>query len=88
MAGIALAAIYAPNDAIGSLFAPYDINIGNTPSGVFTAPVFAGFSFVVRAAQPMLDSGEALEVRIPHDLAIRLAPREKVTLLPTRVRVW
>ncbi|MBL8548996.1 MAG: sulfate ABC transporter permease subunit CysT [Hyphomonadaceae bacterium] len=54
VAGISLAAIYAPNGAIGSLFAPHDIRIAFTPLGVMIALVFVGFPFVVRSIQPVL----------------------------------
>lgn len=54
VAGIALAAIYAPNGFIGALFAPHDIRIAYTPVGVMVALVFIGFPFVVRAVQPVL----------------------------------
>lgn len=36
----------------------------------------------------VLDNGTALEVRIPHELASHLAPHERVSLMPTSVRVW
>jgi sulfate/thiosulfate transport system permease protein len=54
VAGIALAAIYAPSGLIGALFAPHDIRIAYTPIGVMVALVFIGFPFVVRAVQPVL----------------------------------
>ena len=54
VAGIALAAIYAPNGAIGSLLAPHAIQVAYTPLGVMVALVFIGFPFVVRAVQPVL----------------------------------
>ena len=54
VAGISLAAIYAPNGLIGGLFAPYDVRIAFTPIGVMIALVFVGFPFVVRSVQPVL----------------------------------
>ena len=54
VAGIALAAIYAPNGAVGSLLAPYDIMVAYTPLGVMVALIFIGLPFVVRAVQPVL----------------------------------
>ena len=36
----------------------------------------------------VLDSGEALEIRIPHEEANRLSPRDRITLAPRAVRVW
>ena len=55
VAGISLAAIYAPNGLIGSLFAPFDIMIAYTPIGVMIALIFVGFPFVVRSIQPVLE---------------------------------
>ena len=54
VAGIALAALYAPNGWIGALFAPYGIKIAFTPLGIFIALVFVGLPFVVRTVQPVL----------------------------------
>jgi sulfate transport system permease protein len=55
VAGISLAAIYAPNGVIGSLFRPLDVQIAFTPLGVMIALVFVGFPFVVRSIQPVLE---------------------------------
>lgn len=55
VAGISLAAIYAPNGLIGSLFQPLDVHIAYTPLGVMIALVFVGFPFVVRSIQPVLE---------------------------------
>jgi sulfate/thiosulfate transport system permease protein len=54
VAGIALAALYAPNGWIGSLFGPLGIQIGYTPAGVLMALIFIGLPFVVRMVQPVL----------------------------------
>lgn len=54
VAGIALAAIYAPNGFIGAAFAEHQIRIAYTPIGIMIALVFIGFPFVVRAVQPVL----------------------------------
>jgi len=55
VAGIALAAIYAPNGAIGALLDPYGVQVAYTPLGVMVALVFVGLPFVVRAVQPVLE---------------------------------
>jgi sulfate transport system permease protein len=55
VAGISLAAIYAPNGVIGALFDPYGIRIAYTPLGVMIALVFVGFPFIVRSIQPVLE---------------------------------
>ncbi len=59
VAGIALAAIYAPNGWIGSLFADYGIKIAYTPLGIYIALVFIGLPFIVRTVQPVLEDLEA-----------------------------
>ena len=55
VAGIALAAIYAPNGWVGSLLAPYAIKVAYTPLGVMVALIFIGLPFVVRTIQPVLE---------------------------------
>jgi sulfate/thiosulfate transport system permease protein len=55
VAGISLAAIYAPNGMIGSLFDPHGVRIAYTPIGVMIALTFVGFPFVVRSIQPVLE---------------------------------
>lgn len=54
MAGIALAAIYAPNGWIGGLIAPLGWKIAYTPLGIIVALVFIGLPFIVRTAQPVI----------------------------------
>ncbi len=58
VAGIVLAAIYAPNGWIGRWFAPLDIKIAFTPLGIFVALTFIGLPFVVRTLQPVLEAFE------------------------------
>ncbi len=58
VAGIALAAIYAPNGWVGALLAPYDIRIAYTPLGVMVALIFIGLPFVVRTVQPVLEESQ------------------------------
>ncbi|CAN7405920.1 sulfate ABC transporter permease subunit CysT [Bosea sp. LjRoot237] len=55
VAGIALAAIYAPNGWVGGLLAPYNIKVAYTPLGVMVALIFIGLPFVVRTIQPVLE---------------------------------
>jgi sulfate transport system permease protein len=55
VAGIALAAIYAPNGWIGGLLAPLGIKVAYTPLGVMVALIFVGLPFVVRTVQPVLE---------------------------------
>lgn len=58
VAGIALAAIYAPNGWVGALLAPLDIKIAYTPLGVMVALIFIGLPFVVRMVQPVLEEAQ------------------------------
>ncbi len=55
VAGISLAAIYAPNGLVGSLFDPLGVRIAYTPLGVMIALVFVSFPFIVRSIQPVLE---------------------------------
>ena len=55
VAGISLAAIYAPNGWIGSLLAPLGIKVAFTPLGIIIALIFVGLPFVVRTVQPVME---------------------------------
>ena len=58
VAGIALAAIYAPNGWIGAQAAKIGLKIAFTPLGVVLALIFIGLPFVVRTVQPVLEETE------------------------------
>ncbi|AKM32078.1 sulfate ABC transporter permease subunit CysT [Pandoraea faecigallinarum] len=58
VAGIVLAAIYAPNGWVGRWFEPLGIKIAFTPLGIFVALTFIGLPFVVRTLQPVLEEFE------------------------------
>lgn len=55
VAGIALAAIYAPNGWVGALLAPLGIRVAFTPLGIFVALVFVAIPFAVRTVQPLIE---------------------------------
>jgi sulfate transport system permease protein len=55
VAGIALTSLYAQSGWIGSLLAPFGIEVAFTPLGIFVALVFIGLPFVVRTVQPVLE---------------------------------
>jgi len=55
VAGIALAAIYAPNGWVGQLLAPLGIKVAFTPAGIVVALIFIGLPFVVRTVQPVME---------------------------------
>lgn len=59
VAGISLAAIFAPNGWIGSLLEPLGIQLAYSPSGVVIALIFIGLPFVVRTVQPVLEEFES-----------------------------
>ncbi len=54
VAGIALAALCAPDGWIGSLVARFGIMIGYTPLGILVALIFVGLPFIVRTVQPVI----------------------------------
>ena len=58
VAGIALAAIYAPQGIIGQYLYPLGVKIAFTPLGILVALVFVGFPFVVRTVEPILQDLE------------------------------
>jgi len=91
VAGISLAAIYAPNGVIGSHFTPLELNIpllgihwsqeiklAYSPIGVMIALVFVGFPFIVRSIQPVL---EDLDIDAEEAAATLGASRLRTTLL-------
>ena len=55
VAGISLAAIYAPNGLVGSLLAPLGVKVAFTPLGIVVALIFVGLPFVVRTVQPVME---------------------------------
>jgi len=58
VAGIALAAIYAPNGWIGHWLQPLGIKAAYSPLGVLIALTFIGLPFVVRTVQPVIEDLE------------------------------
>jgi len=55
VAGIALAALYAPNGWIGRLLGFAGIKAAFNPTGIVIALVFIGLPFVVRTVQPVME---------------------------------
>lgn len=55
VAGIALAALYAPQGWIGRWLEPLGVKVVFTPLGIVLALVFVGLPFVVRTVQPVLE---------------------------------
>lgn len=54
VAGIALTAIYTDTGWVGSLLAPYGVEIAYKPQGIVVALVFIGLPFIVRTVEPVL----------------------------------
>ena len=55
VAGIALAALYAPNGWIGQVLNIFGIKAAFNPTGIVIALVFIGLPFVVRTVQPIME---------------------------------
>jgi sulfate transport system permease protein len=55
VAGIALAALYAPSGPFGAALGLIGVQVGFTPLGVTLALVFVGLPFVVRTVQPVIE---------------------------------
>jgi sulfate transport system permease protein len=58
VAGVSLSSLMAKNGWIGSLFAPFGIDIAYAPPGIVAALIFVGLPFVVRTVQPVLQDFE------------------------------
>ncbi|WP_394893159.1 sulfate ABC transporter permease subunit CysT [Mesorhizobium sp. AaZ16] len=54
VAGISLAAIYAPNGWLGQFLEPLGIKAAFTPFGIVIALIFIGLPFMVRTVQPVM----------------------------------
>ena len=55
VAGIALAALYAPNGWVGQVLNIFGIKAAFNPTGIVIALVFIGLPFVVRTVQPIME---------------------------------
>lgn len=58
VAGVSLSALMAKNGWVGSLFAPFGIQIAYATPGIIVALIFVGLPFVVRTVQPVLQDFE------------------------------
>jgi sulfate transport system permease protein len=85
VAGIALAALYAPNGWVGQVFAAFGIKVAYTPLGVFLALVFIGLPFVVRTVQPVLQEAERELEEAAHCLGANRLQTVTRVILPTIV---
>src|SRR5690606_15666536 len=55
VAGISLAALYAPNGWIGHILGLAGIKAAFNPTGIVIALIFIGLPFVVRTVQPVME---------------------------------
>jgi sulfate transport system permease protein len=77
VAGISLAALYAPNGWIGGLLAPLGLKIAYTPVGVIVALTFVGLPFIVRTLEPVLEDLD----REPEEAAATLGATRRQTFV-------
>lgn len=59
VAGITLAAIYAPNGWLGQYLDQWGLKVAFTPLGITVALIFTGLPFVVRTVEPVLQDIDA-----------------------------
>jgi sulfate/thiosulfate transport system permease protein len=85
VAGIAMAAVFAPNGWIGALVKPLGVKIAYTPSGVVLALIFIGLPFVVRTVQPVL---EEIEKEVEEAAALLGASRLRTIFQVILPHVW
>ena len=83
VAGVALAAVYAPNGWIGGWLAPLGIKVAYTPAGVFVAMAFVGLPFVVRSVQPVLQDLDPEVEEAAETLGAGAVRRFAAVILPT-----
>jgi sulfate transport system permease protein len=58
VAGIALSTLYAPQGWLGSLLAPFGLQVAFRPAGIVVAMMFVSLPFIVRTVQPVIDDLE------------------------------
>lgn len=83
VAGISLAAIYAPNGWLGSYLSPVLGPIAFTPWGVLIALTFIGLPFVVRTVQPVLQELEKEQEEVAACLGANRWQTVRKVVLPT-----
>jgi len=78
VAGIALAALYAPNGWVGQVLNVFGIKAAFNPTGIVIALVFIGLPFVVRTVQPIMERSTARSRRRRQRLAPTVSRRSAV----------
>ncbi len=82
VAGIALAALYAPRGPIGALLAPFGITIAYTRAGIVVALMFVSLPFIVRTLEPVIAELEAEQEEAAETLGASPAISFVTVLLP------
>jgi sulfate transport system permease protein len=82
VAGISLAALYAPNGWLGEPLASLGVKIAFTRWGVLVALVFVGLPFVVRTVQPLIAELDAEQEEASATLGASRAQTVRRVLLP------
>jgi len=88
VAGITLAALYAPNGWLGRPLSKLGITVAFTPLGITIALIFIGLPFVIRTLQPVL---ETLDVELEEAATSLGADRLQVirrVILPYLYPAW
>lgn len=88
VAGISLAAIYAPNGWIGVWAEPYVGRIAFTPWGVLIALTFIGLPFVVRTLQPVLEEFEKEQEEASACLGASRWQTIRKVIVPSLLPAW
>lgn len=88
VAGISLAAIYAPNGWIGAWAEPYVGRIAFTPWGVLIALTFIGLPFVVRTLQPVLEEFEKEQEEASACLGASRWQTIRKVIVPSLLPAW
>ncbi|MET0744203.1 MAG: sulfate ABC transporter permease subunit CysT [Microvirga sp.] len=85
VAGIALAALYAPNGWIGAPLGALGLKVAFTPAGIFIALVFIGLPFAVRTVEPLIAEIEREQEEASATLGASRARTVLKVLLPPLV---
>jgi sulfate transport system permease protein len=82
VAGIALAALYAPTGPLGAIAGRLGLKTAYSPLGIFIALVFIGLPFVVRAIQPVLQDLDHEVEEAAQTLGANALQRAVLVVLP------
>ena len=66
VAGIALSTLYVPDGWLGSMLAPFGLQIAFQPAGIVVAMMFISLPFIVRTVQPVIEDLELEQEEAAH----------------------